>query len=365
MANSQSTQTLQQMYDKVVTFGDMKLILGDVAAYQLEPFITICTDVYSDIVGVAFPHKWNEIKLPIFYSNSLQQDYALINPNGTSVFNIEWLQNGIVVEQSSQGAEPKPWSPVECGRSQAQQLGSWTSAAGWNWQWPMFTANLIFNYMAYYGTWGGTNTDKTFGNNPGPGAVYTDPTANTTGQQANPITQIIDPNGNLQVVVTYGTCGSSAPVWPPANAAAGTLTQDGTTQWRVVDPNGYAIRITPVPCQTGVVFQFNLIGQMPAIQFTSLRQTFAPFPDKYLSYFRQGIIAQGYRWSSDPKIQAKFEKNYQIWLKSLNDLRSMQDRELEEYQFAADRSVFSAGAPARTGWVGAANPFNYPLLGGR
>lgn len=357
MANSQSTQTLQQMYDKVVTLGDVKPVIADVAAYQLEPFVTICSDVYADIVGVAFPHKWNEIKLPIFYTNSLQQDYALINPDGTSVTNIEWLQEGIAVEQSTT-AQPKPWGYVECGRHQGQALGGLMQPQ--NWSWPTFTANLIYNYMAYYGTWGGTNTDKTFGNNPGPGAVYTDPTANTTGQQLNPITQVIDPNGNLQVVVVYGTCGTSAPTWPPANSAPGTLTQDGTTQWRVVDPNAFAIRIQPVPSQTGVIFQFNIIGQMPAIQFTSLNQTFAPFPDKYLKYFRQGIIAQCYRWSSDPKVQAKFDKNYQIWLKSLNDLRAMEDRELEEYRFVPERTVFSSGVAARTGYIGPLWPFNYP-----
>ncbi|VVB52830.1 Uncharacterised protein [uncultured archaeon] len=345
------------MYDKVVTLGDVKPVLADVAAYQLEPFITICSDVYADIVGVPFPHKWNEVKLPIFYTNSLQQDYALINPDGTSVFNIEWLQEGIVVEETNVSTLPKPWGYAECGRHQGQQTGSILQPL--NWSWPTFTCNTIYNYMAYYGTWGGSDIDATFGNNPGSLSVYTDPTANNT-QQKNPITQVRDTNGNLQVVTQYGTTGASQPAWPMANSPAGTVTNDGSVKWTVVDPYGTAIRISPVPSQTGVVFQFNLIAQKPPVTFTSLSQTFDPFPDKYLKYFRQGIIAQCYRWSSDAKVQAKFDKNYQIWLKSLNDLRAMEDRELEEYRFVPEQTIFGRGTSGRTSYVGPAYPFNYP-----
>lgn len=355
--NSQSKLTLQGMLDKVLPLGDIKPVLADVAAYQLEPFITICSEVYSDIVGVPFPHKWNEIKLPVFYTNSFQQDYALVNPDGSSVYNVEWLARGIAVEMTST-VLPKPWGYAECGRDQGQATGSLLQPM--NWSWPTFVCTRLYNYMAYYGVWGQGNTGSpTFGNNPGPGSIYTDPLANNT-QQANPITQVQDPNGNLLVVTTYGTCGLTQPNWPNANAEPGTRVQDGTTIWTVVDPYGTAVRILPVPSQTGVVFQFNLIGQMPAIQFTNLDQTFAPFPDKYQHYFRKGIIARCYEYSSDAKVRAKFKEAYQVWLKSLDDLRETQDRELEEYRFIPERTVFSSGTAGRTSFVGPAWPFNYP-----
>ena len=357
MANTQSVLTLQQMLDKVLPLGDVKPVLADVSGYQLEPFITICTDVYSDIVGVPFPHPWNQIKLPQFYTNSFQQDYALVNPDGSSFFNVEWLESGIVV-QMTPSTIPKPWGYVECGRSQTQATGSLIQPM--NWSWPTFTANRLQNYMLYYGTWGAADTgNSSWGNNPGPGSVYTSPVLAST-MSAQPISQIKDTNGNLQVVTTYGTCGNTQPTWPAANSPAGTNTTDGTTVWTVVDPNGTGIRILPVPSQTGVVFQFDLIGQQPSVNFTSLSQTFAPFPDKYSSYFRQGIIAQCYRYSSDPKVQAKFEKNYTIWLKSLNELRATQDRELEENRFVPERTIFGSGTVGRTSYVGPAWPFNYP-----
>jgi len=357
MANTQSTQTLQQMLDKVLPLGDVKPVLSDVSGYQLEPFITICEDVYSDIVGTPFPHPWNEVQLPLFYTNSFQQDYALINPDGSSFFNVEWLERGIVVEMTST-ALPKPWGYAECGRSQTQATGSILQPM--NWSWPTFTVNRLPNNMLYYGTWGAANTgNSTFGNNPGPNTIFTNPVLAST-QNAQPITQIQDTNGNLQVVTTYGTCGATQPNWPATGSPAGTNTTDGTTIWTVVDPNGTGIRILPVPSQTGVIFQFRLIGQQPAIRFISLSQTFAPLPDKYLSYFRQGIIAQCYRYSPDQKVQAKFEKNYQLWLKSLNDLRVVEDRELEEYRFIPERTIFSSGAVGRASYIGPAWPFNYP-----
>jgi hypothetical protein len=110
-----------------------------------------------------------------------------------------------------------------------------------------------------------------------------------------------------------------------------------------------------VPSQTGAVFQFNLIAQKPSIQFTSLSQTLDPFPDKYESYFRQGVIAQCYRYASVASVHAKYEKSYLLWLKTLNDLRAMEDRELEENRFTPERGIMGGGN--RNRWSGAANPF--------
>ena len=363
MANSQSVTTLQQILDRVLPLGDVNPVLQNVSGFQLEPFITICTDVYNEIVGLPFPHKWNEVKLPFFYTNSWQQDYALINPDGTSIYNVEWLTRGIVIDMTSNSL-PKAWGYVECGRQLPQATGTFIQSNAW--RFPTFVANWFPNFMLYYGTWGASNAgSSTAGNNPGPGAIYTNPlNATSNSQPNNPIAQIQDPNGNLQVVTVYGTCGMTAPNWPPANSAPGTNTIDGSTTWTVVDPNGVGIRIFPVPSQTGVVFQFNLIAQRPTKRFTSLSDTLDPFPDKYEPYFRQGIIAQCYRYSSLASVQAKFEKNYQLWLKSLNDLRAMEDRETEENQFVPEQSIFGRGGGGRgAGYRGAAYPFPGPGQG--
>jgi hypothetical protein len=356
MANTQSTFTLQNELDKVLPLGDINPVLANVAGYQLEPFITICNDVMQDIFGLPFPHKWNEVQLPLFYTNSFQQDYVLLNPNGSSFYNVEWLERGICIQMSST-AIPKPWGYVECARQLTQATGSLTQIGLW--QNPTFLACSFPNYMLYYGTWGAANSgNPSLGNNPGPGSIYTAPLS-AGSQPSNPITQIIDTNGNIQVVTTYGTCGNTQPTWPSAGAAPGTQTQDGTTVWTVADPNGIGVRILPVPSQSGVVFQFNLVGQQPAPRFTNLSQTLAPLPDKYEPYFRAGIIAQCYRYSPDPRVQAKFEKNYALWKNSLNDLRTVQDRELEENRFTPERGIMGSGR-SRSRFIGPYWPFNYP-----
>lgn len=357
MANSQATTTLQNILDRVLPLGDVNPILNQISGYQLEPLVTIATDVMNDICGVPFPHKWNEIKLPLFYTNSYQQDYVLLNPDGSSFFNLEWLERGIVVEMTST-ALPKPWGYVECGRQLTQATGSLVSP-GVGWSNPVFTVNSFPNFSLYYGTWGAADSgNASQGNNPKALSVYTNPLVSGS-QVSNPITQIIDTNGNIQVVTTYGTCGAVQPTWPAANSTPGTTTPDGSTVWTVADPNGIGIRVLPVPSQTGVVFQFNLVGQRPPKRFTSLSDTLDPLPDKYEPHFRAGVIAQCYRYSSIKSVQDKFEKNYQLWLKSLNDLRAKQDRELEENTFTLGRSIMGSGS-SRNNYVGAAWPFQYP-----
>lgn len=354
--NSQSVQTLQKILDRVLPLGDVNPILVGVSGYQLEPFITICNDVMNIICGQPFPYKWLEINLPYFYTNSFQQDYALVNPDGSSFYNLEWLTRGICIQRGTD-ALPLPWGYVEVGRQLTQATGTLTQVATWNN--PTFEANWMLNSLLYYGTWGAVANSATpsLGNNPGPGSIYTAPLANGNGAASNPITQIQDPNGNLQVVTTYGTCGMTEPTWPATNADYGTQTTDGTTTWTVIDPNGIGIRILPVPSSENVTFQFALVGQQKVPYFTSLSDTLAPFPDKYEQYFRQGVIAQCYRYAVDPKVQAKFEKNYQIWMASLRDLRATQDRELEENRFTPERGVMGG---RRNWYVGGAWPFNYP-----
>jgi hypothetical protein len=129
--------------------------------------------------------------------------------------------------------------------------------------------------------------------------------------------------------------------------------------WTVVDPVGLGIRIIDVPSQTGMEWQLNITGQMPPVKFVNLQQTLAPLPDKYEPYFRAGLIAQLYRYSPLEKTRAKFKDEWAMWLKSLMELKQLQDRELEEYSFVPDRTVMGAGRRRNT-FQGAAWPYNYP-----
>jgi hypothetical protein len=424
-----STFTVQNMVDKVRTFSLIEPIFNE-GGWSTEPALTIATDVDNAIKAVNFPHKWNEIQLPFFYTFSWQQDYALINPDGTSVYGVEWLERGVAIDINNTSF-PKPMYRIECGRSTQRSTGAFVNSNFFMGE-PAFVICSYPNESLYYGTWGAAdNGTPSMGNNPVAGSIYT-PTLGTNSQPANPISQIQDANGNLWVLTGYGV-ESTAPLanantlpgttFSGAGAAFtltsvsvsgslttyhGTITNGGTnvfvgttfvitgfstggnnvtmtvvsntsttlvcatttqanethsgtatggaTVWTVVDPLGLGIRILEVPSQTGSVYQFQIVGQMPPVVFTSLNQTLAPLPDKYEPFFRAGFIAQCYRYSPEAKVKAKFEDEWRMWLQSLQKLREVQDRELEEYMFQPERTVMGA-ARSRNTYPGAGNPF--------
>lgn len=348
-----STVKLQSIVDNAQVFGDLTPIFN-VGGQTNQPSLTIANDVMSEIIAQPFPYKWNELVLPVFYTNSFQQDYAGINTDGTSITNLNWLERGIVVDINNT-AQPKPYALVETGRQLPQATGGLYNSAMQG----MFKVNWFPNATLYYGVWGDANTGNgTLGNNPVAGSVYTNPLG-ASSMPANPVTQIRDANGNLLLLTTYGTEGSTAPL-AAVDAAAGTVVfgTGATTRWTVVDPDGSGYRILPPPSQTGVVWQFNLVAQKKPVRFIGLNQTLDPLPDIYESNFRQGFIAQCYRYSPETKIRAKFAQEWQIWKQSLISLRAEQDREQEENGFTLERGIMGRN---RSGWAGPRWPFNGPV----
>lgn len=356
MASTQSTVTLQQILDIQQAFGLIQPVLN-VGGSSNQPFLTACNDVMNAICAVDFPHKWNEIVLPTFYTNSSQQDYAVVYPDGSTVTTLSWLARGIAVDINSTSGAPLPYRDVEVGRQLPQATGTWYNLGN---QQDQFTINWFPNRTLYYGVWGDSSLGNsgTLGNNPVAGSVYQNPIG-AASLPANPITQIRDANGNLLLVTTYGTEGSAAPL-AAANAPAGTTASGAgaTTVWTVVDPNGQGFRILPVPSQSGTVWQFNLVGQNKPVRFTNLGQTLDPLPDEFEPHFRAGVTAQLFRYSAEKAIQGRFTTEWKLWLNSLNELREKQDREQEENSFTLERGVMSGGS-ARRQWRGPAWPFNY------
>lgn len=437
MVQSNCTVTLQDEVDIMQTMGDLEPVLN-VGGQTSIIALTAANNVFSAICGVAFPHKWNEMNTPLFYTNSLQQDYAVVNPDGSSLKNLAWLERGIVIDINNT-AEPKPYRLIETGRELSQASGTWYNGGMSNS--PLFLVNWLPNNLLYFGTWGDAVTGtSSAGNNPLIGSVYL-PLLGAGSMPDNPIMQIEDANGNLLVLTGFGVEGTSAPL-APLNAAPGTqvsgfgptillssvqtsigtaavyiytsvtplsannafvgisfivggftnvgnngsficvassttsitlvnsaaiaetipAVMDGfaTTTWTVVDPFGQGFRILPVPVQTGLVFQFNMVGQMKPVRFTSLSQTLAPFPDEFETHFQMGMIAQLYRFSTQAKVYQKFPEAWKLWLMSLNELRAKEDREMEENVFVPDRGIMG-GQPGRNRFLGPVWPFNYPL----
>lgn len=355
-----STYTIQNIVDRVKGFADIEPIFN-VGGFSFEPALTIANDVFNAICAVNFPHKWNRGSLPLFYTWSWQQDYALVNPDSSSVYGFEWLEKGIAICISSTQI-PKPWTRVECGRDLPKRTGAYAGNGATQGSDPGYIISWLPNSELYYGTWGAPNIlSASQGNNPKAGSVYVGPIA-TTGMPANPISQIIDSNANLLVITSFGTEGANAPTAPigalPGTQVTGTTRGDAsTTVWTVVDPVGMGVRIDDVPSQTGTVWQFNIDAQFVPPKFTNLDQVLSPLPDKFEPFFRSGFVAQAYRYSKEAKVRAKFKEEWELWLRSLVSMREAQDRELEEFSFVPERTVMGSGR-SRNRYRGPSAPFN-------
>jgi hypothetical protein len=343
-----STRTVQNLVDNAKSFGDLNPIL-DSGGYTDEPALTCATDVMNKILE-NYPYKWNEMQCPVFYTNSYQQDYAILG-----LTTLAYLTNGIAINITS-SAIAKPWTYVEVNRYQGQSTASQNHNSFYSS--PLFKVNWLPNNQLYYGTWGMSNTgNATWGNNPVSGSVYTNPLT-ATAMPANPITQIKDANGNFLVLTGYGTEGTTAPVAPAASLPGVTATPGvgATTTWKVIDPTGQGFRIVPPPSQTGAVWQFNLVGQAIPIRFTTLGQTLAPCPDDYEPHFRALFIALCYSYSPEAKIAAKFAQRWQLAMQSLVAARTKSDREPDEIGFVVERTILGAGGGMRGAFGN--NPFN-------
>jgi len=349
-----STITISQIADSASTFGDLAPVLAS-GGFSDQPALDIANTVVTKMLagsadGAPFNWKFNRFNTPSFVTISFQQDYFI-----PGLLNLGWLENCWAVNINQQ-TNLKAKYEVECVRD----LDVTFLQTG-------YPGKLCWlpNSMLLAGTWGATPLGPTTGNlggdqggigknlsglqNPGPNVIYTNPIGLLT-QPANATTGIKDPNGNLWVVTTFGTCGATQPVWtnPPSfptyaspNTVASTVT-DGTTVWTAIDPSSQGFRVNPLPPQTGTAWVFQPIGQQRIPVFTSLQQTLEPIPDDYVEYFKQGFYTQCVRRSADSKVRARFTAENALWMKDLSDCVKQSDREKEDYGFYPGTSVMDS-----------------------
>ncbi len=346
-----STTKLQSAVDHARTHADLAPVLST-GGFSQEPALTIANDVMTEMLSKGRPWKWNRIRLPFFYTNSWQQDYALLNVN-----TLAWLEYAILIDINST-SEPKDKCTLETNRDLPETSAQYGRPGQVCW---------LPNDQLVYGTWGGGNTGEGSQSNPGPGSVY-GALLGVVSQPSNPLLQIQDPNGNFWVLsnaLTQSvTLGQTQPVWPvnvvfptqtnPTQVA--TTQADGTGIWTAVNPKGQGLRLNPIPSQQGKVWQARVFGQARPVQFTSLSQTIEPIPDDYAAYFRQGFVAYAYMHSKDPKVRAKFLDNQKLWIESLDRAGSSMDRERDNCGLFPSDAIMPAPGSL---YIGPANPF-YP-----
>lgn len=332
-----STVTIQSVNDYISSMGELQPVLP-VGGFSVLTALGIGTDVMSELIAQRFNWKWNRMKVPPWYTNSWQQDYAQLSKT-TWPSPLGWLENAYWVDINNT-ALPKPAWPIECVRDLATTSISGNPPAKIEW---------LPNNQLNFGVWPGANQTYT-----SPiGAVIT-PT--------NPPINILDAHGNILVLTQYGVTGANAPVLP-ANSPEGTPVNDGSCVWKVADPNSQGFRIVPLPPQQGVVYQVNVVAQMQAPPpFTSMGQLINPIPDDYAKWFRDGYKAFCYQASPNLSVQAMFEKKRENWLMAIVNAIRQGDREQDNAGFVPDRGVV---APQGGIDIGPANPYLYNVWPGR
>lgn len=348
--------TVQMIFDSVKIIPELSPIFNKMTSgSSLEPELSIANEVWGRMFETTTQWKYNETLLPPFYLNSYQQDYALVNSNGSSVTNVASLQSGDCVDINNT-AQPKAQPQIEVVR-QLPRSSSYNAVT--NLFTPIkFQVCALPNSQLYYGIWGDANTgNATRGNNPQANTAITNPLGSGKSMPSNAITQIQDVNGNLLVLTTYGTTGSSAPVLP-ASSAAGTTVTDGSCVWTVVDSTAVGIRILPAPSQSGVVWQINLRGQgKPPVLFSNLDTLITPITDEWAYVFRSGCIAASYRYSADGKVSQKYPQMMQMWEAELMKARIASDKEPESFYLVPSSGLV---APIGGQMPTPANPFSWP-----
>jgi hypothetical protein len=338
-----SSYTLQNLVDIARGMGDIAPVLPTGGYYE-----TVATSAANDTMtamlagnqnGSPFNFKFNRLNLPPFFINSWQQDYVV-----PGVVQLGWLEICYAYNTSST-VFPKPVRAVEVKRDVMLTNAQTGNEAKIAW---------MQNDTLTFGTWGQSEIVSLTGlQNPGPGVTYTNPVG-LVSLPLNPITQVKDAFGNLWVVTVYGTCGNTNPFatnlnpqFPDLNNpnTVATTAVDGGVTWTAVNPKGQGFRLNPMPSQTGPVWQIAPVGQMRIAKFTKLGQFLEPIPDDYFTYFQNGFFAQCYRRSPDPRVRAKYESEYKIWMKSLHDSVSQGSREQDDWGF-----VPTSPGVMDTGW---------------
>jgi len=351
--------TVQQLVNEMRVYPEFVPVLGT-PGYTQYPMLTICNDLMQRILAENMDWKWNRAYTNPILTVALQQDYV------TQITNIGWLENCIRIDINNStnngNLAPKPIFLMEAVRDQQQ-----TSYQG-----VPFNISFIPNQLAFFGQW---YANTIYGTGYGVAQIpispiqqFKDANGNILYIDSTPLNlNINSPGFNGQPIVLpinspYGTSGATPPL-AQANATPGTTVQDGTVIWTVADPNGFAIRVGPLPAFSGLAWLIPPVYQIIPPILTSLQSTISPIPPEMTYLFRQGVRAMLYDHAGSPKAAtayAKWEEDLMIAVRSA-------DRQADDFVMVPSQGIMGGnyGTPLTPGigWgglnLGPGNPFNW------
>ena len=349
LLNPPPAVTLQQIVNSLRAYPDLNPVMS-AAGWTQEPALAAANDVMQVLLAQGMDWKWNRAYVPPFLTSSLQQDYM------TAVTDLGWLEQGYRVDINNSVSNANGGVKLIFGVETVRDLGA--SSVQLN----AFNASWLPNSLANLGVWQ-ANTAYPCGY-----GVSMTPTS--------PIQQFQDANGNLLYIDSthlgltlespgytgttiplptpnpYGISGSTQPLLPAATQP-GTTVLDGTVTWTVADPNGFAMRLSPIPPVNGLVWWVNLIYQRKAPYFTSLQDPISPIPSEYTYVFRFGMKAMIMQHAGVKQAPAA----YQQWMDMIFSALRQADREREDATFYPSQGIASGSYWQNFGLIGPAWPY--------
>ncbi len=296
---SNSTVTLQSVLDNVSAKG-VPSPLNNPTGFGVALALDLADSTMGDLLAQRFNWKWNSKNAAPIYTNSYQQDYPQVG-----ITDVDWMEDAVRIEVNNPSIPP-PIAPMIIRRDLSR-----TSMTG-----TPVEVCWMYNRQLVFGTW------------PGAGKTFY-PLLGTNPIPANPVMSMIDANGNMLIVTTPGTTGLVAPLLPP-ESDEGDSVDDGTVTWTVVSPDAQGFRVSMVP-GNGVTWQIYLKYQQVKPIFLTLDQLIEPIPDNDAHLFRVGFEWQCRGSSPNPVDRQNFQREYPLWLKTLESLKRQGAEEADAF----------------------------------
>lgn len=312
-----STISIQDVIDTIASRGNVNPVANP-SGYNVSTAVSIANDVIGDLIHRDFNFKWNSILAKPFLTTPWQQDYPQIG-----ITNIGWLEGGWWLQINST-SRPIPSDTIE----EVRELPYASMRSG------VVPAQMAWAY----------NRELSYGAWPSAAFQYVDPRG-TNVAPANGPTAILDTNGNILTLTTFGITGAQAPALP-AGSPEGATVSDGGCVWTVCSPDSQGFRLDSMPAAGSPVLEIHVKYQKTAPKYVNLTDLIDPVPDDFAPNFRRGYSAYANDYSPDPKAQSAFPALHQAWLQSMADAMNSSDRESSSYSLLPATYVTSRGAGA-------------------
>lgn len=340
-----SNISLKSVVDYVVT-NLRGAPISDVLGLQNEPALSICNDVYQEVLQRPLTWRFNKANtantgLGILYFTTQQyvQDYPCTNANAQvstvgTVHLATVANSGVVV---AAGTATVKTSGLAHGFAPGQSVtlanvGNWATGGVWT---PNATLNAVQTIVATP-----TTTTFTFATGATAG-TYGAPGVNDIGWIERCVLEDFASTGNVKprhsIEVTMNLELESI-IQPPFKISYQYTVSDATLATNQLSPSRTAyFRLWPVPSsQTwGAMIDY----QMKPVTFSDLNTTWGVWPDELIFVIRQGVRAFALDFAEDPRAITK----YQLFQSKLTQVREIRDQERPSQTMFPDRPMLFGG----------------------